>query len=177
MEMGHTGTVFLDEGERNTPGHAGEAPAGYRGADLHPVGGTSPTSVDLRIIAATNRHLKEEVDQGRFRQDLFYRLNVIPLAIPALRERREDVPALALHFLERVAKARKLEKRLEPGVLEALQSYDYPGNVRELYNIIERMVVMSEGQFITMKDLPGIQEARGGSCPVFGRRPQHKTGG
>jgi PAS domain S-box-containing protein len=155
IEMGHAGTVFLDEVSELTLGMQVKLLQVIEEQTFTRVGGTSPTSVDVRIIAATNRDLKEQVEEGLFRQDLFYRLNVIPLAIPALRERREDIPALALHFLEKVAKARDLEKRLGPEVLEALESYDYPGNVRELLNIIERMVVMSEGQVIIPADLPG----------------------
>ena len=155
IEMAHTGTVFLDEVSELTLGMQVKLLQVIEEQTFTRVGGTNPTSVDVRIIAATNRDLKEQVDQGGFRQDLFYRLNVIPLAIPALRERPEDIPALALHFLEKAAQERGLEKRLEPGVLEALQGYDYPGNVRELFNLIERMVVMSEGQAISTGDLPG----------------------
>lgn len=154
IEMGHTGTVFLDEVSELTLGMQVKLLQVIEEQTFTRVGATSSTAVDVRIIAATNRDLKEQVDQGRFRQDLFYRLNVIPIPIPALRQRREDIPALALHFLENVARERKLEKRLEPEVLAAMEAYDYPGNVRELWNIIERMVVMSEGQLISMADLP-----------------------
>lgn len=155
IEMGHSGTVFLDEVSELTLGMQVKLLQVIEEQAFTRVGGTSSTSVDVRIIAATNRELKDQVDKGRFRQDLYYRLNVIPISIPALRERREDIPALALHFLKQVAEARGLEKRLAPDMLAAMEAYDYHGNVRELYNIIERMVVMSEGQVISMADLPG----------------------
>jgi DNA-binding NtrC family response regulator len=114
------------------------------------VGGTSPVRVDVRIVAATNRDLAAEVRAGRFRQDLFFRLNVFPLRIPPLRERREDVRALAEGFLARTARA------IDDEVVAYLEAYDWPGNVRELENVLERAAVLARGPRITVADLPDL---------------------
>ena len=118
------------------------------------VGGTTPVKVDVNIIAATNRDLDRMRSRGLFRDDLFYRLNVVPINIPPLRERREDIPVLALKVLDQLNRARGMRKQMSPEVLERLMQHDYPGNVRELINIVERMVVMSDGQVIRPDDLP-----------------------
>ena len=124
------------------------------------VGSTRPTSVDVRIIAATNRDLLDLAQKGLFREDLYYRLNVIPILIPPLRQRREDVRVLALNTLEKLNYTMGLNKRIESETLDRLMRYDYPGNVRELINIVERMVIMSEGDLISFSDLPReIKEA------------------
>ncbi|MCA9537979.1 MAG: sigma 54-interacting transcriptional regulator [Myxococcales bacterium] len=160
FEMAHGGTIFLDE-------------LGELSLDLQPkllrvletrevrrVGGARPMKVDVRIIAATNRRLEEEVRQGRFREDLYYRLSVVRLFLPPLRERREDVPLLVRHFLRsgrfnREADGKKLRVTgLSRPVLEALTTYDWPGNVRELLNVIERAVSFAEGDTIELGDLP-----------------------
>ncbi|TMI35158.1 MAG: sigma-54-dependent Fis family transcriptional regulator, partial [Betaproteobacteria bacterium] len=107
------------------------------------VGGSQPISVDVRVLAATNRDLKAGVDAGSFRLDLFYRLNVFPLQVPPLRERVEDIPVLAEYFAQRyAAKARKNIRRIEKPTLELLQDYPWPGNVRELQNVIERAAIL-----------------------------------
>jgi DNA-binding NtrC family response regulator len=119
------------------------------------VGGIKPIQVDVRIIAATNRHLKAEVDSGQFRPDLFYRLNVIPIQLPALRDRREDIPALVEYFARRFAReAKKNVSRVTPEAVDLLSQYHWPGNVRELANIIERAVVLGSGTAIAVPDLP-----------------------
>ena len=118
------------------------------------VGGTKPVSVDVRIVAATNRNLAEDVEQGRFRKDLFYRLNVIPILIPPLRERKEDIYALALDMLDRHNVRHGCQKRLSPEVIDLLLSHPFPGNARELGNIMEWMLVMSEGNVLRPDDLP-----------------------
>jgi PAS domain S-box-containing protein len=155
IEAGHTGSVFLDEVGELTPAMQVKLLQVIEEQSFTRVGDTKPTQVDVRIIAATNRDLGKLVDQGRFRKDLYYRLNVVPLAIPPLRERPEDIPALAMSYLERINTRRGLAKRLEPEVLDALTACDHPGNVRELINLVERMVVMSEGEAIGLADLPG----------------------
>ncbi len=121
--------------------------------EVHPLGAGAAIPVDVRIVAATHTDLDAAVAQGRFRQDLFYRLNVIPIRIPPLRERPEDVDALVRHFLARAARAGR-ELRLEPGALDALRRHAWPGNVRELENAIERAVVMRHGDAIGIGDLP-----------------------
>jgi transcriptional regulator with PAS, ATPase and Fis domain len=110
--------------------------------------------VDVRVIAATNRDLRQMVADGRFQEDLFYRLNVIPIALPPLRERREDIPALVEHFVHKHAQrtGRRIE-RIDESVLTALQRYDWPGNVRELENTIERAVVLSVGPVMTTQSV------------------------
>ncbi len=116
------------------------------------VGSNEPVSVDVRIVAATNKNLDEEIAKGNFREDLFYRLNVIPFYVPPLRERKEDIPLLALHFLREFAAAygRKCDE-IHPEAIEALQAYNWPGNVRELRNVMERVVIMSPGARIVEK--------------------------
>jgi len=154
IEAAHTGSVFLDEVGDLTPAMQVKLLQVLEEKTFTRVGETRPTSVDVRIIAATNHDLKEMVRVGRFREDLYYRLNVIPIHIPPLRERREDIPALAMNILEKFRQTKGLHKRMEPEVLDQLMRYDYPGNVRELINIMERMIVMSEGDTITAADLP-----------------------
>ena len=110
--------------------------------------------MDVRIVAATNRNLAEDVEQGRFRKDLFYRLNVIPILIPPLRERKEDIYALALDMLDRHNVRHGCRKRLSPEVIDLLLSPSFPGNARELGNIMEWMLVMSEGNVLRPEDLP-----------------------
>ena len=110
----------------------------------------------MRIVAATNRDLDTAVKDGRFRDDLYHRLNVVPIILPPLRERREDVPALAHHFLQRFAKeVKKNLSRISEEALGKLSAYDWPGNVRELANVIERAVVLGQGREIDVHDLPG----------------------
>ena len=111
--------------------------------------------VDIRLVAATNKDLHQEVESGRFREDLFYRLNVVNIHIPPLRERVEDIPLLAAHFLHAFSQEnQKQVKGFEPEVLQALTAYHWPGNVRQLENVIERCVVLAQGESIRMEDLP-----------------------
>ncbi|MBC15415.1 MAG: two-component system response regulator [Desulfovibrio sp.] len=151
----NTGTLFLDE--------VGEIPIKLQAKLLRAVqekeiqrlGSDKTLPVDVRIITATNRDLKEEVESGRFREDLYYRLHVMTLTIPALRERRDDVPLLAQFFLERfVKKNRKSIKGFTPSAMDNLVRHSWPGNVRELENAIERAVILSMGDYVTDKDLP-----------------------
>ncbi len=165
IQAGHRGTVFLDEVGELTLGMQVKLLQVIEEQTFTRVGGTRPVAVDVRLIAATNRNLEELVEEGRFRRDLFYRLNVVPITIPPLRRRQEDIPALALKFLEKVNRSQGLNKRLEPEVLEVLLAYHFPGNVRELINLVERMVVMSEGPSVGINDLPG-ELKRPGPLPV-----------
>jgi transcriptional regulator with PAS, ATPase and Fis domain len=155
IQMGHSGTVFLDEVGDLKPAMQVKLLEVIEDKTFTRVGGTKPSSVDVRLIAATNRDLKEMVVRGEFREDLYYRLHVIPIHIPPLRERREDIPALALNLLEKFNRSMGLNKRLSPEVLDRLMLYHYPGNVRELINLLERMMIMSDGQLVTLDDLPG----------------------
>ena len=119
------------------------------------VGGEAPVRVDVRVIAATHRHLKQMVADGAFREDLFYRLEVIPIHLAPLRERKVDIPALVEHFLRiKCADLNRPTKRLTSRAMSALQAYPWPGNVRELENVVERTVVLSDGDEIDAQDLP-----------------------
>jgi two-component system response regulator PilR (NtrC family) len=122
---------------------------------VRPLGSTEETDVDVRVIAATNKDFEKEIAEGRFREDLYYRLSVIPLQLPALRERREDIPLLARHFLERFRKT--MEKPIEgisPDAMGKLEAYEWPGNVRELENTMERAVALESGHEISLRVLP-----------------------
>ena len=158
-------TIFLDE--------IGEMPLLLQSkllrvlqqGEVQRVGSDTPLTVDVRIIAATNRNLADEVAAGRFREDLYYRLNVIPIHVPPLRERSEDVPPLAAHFLARFAeKNRKQLKGFNPTAMDALIRYNWPGNVRELENAIERAVIMTTGDFVTERELPAMVCAASAVC-------------
>jgi len=119
------------------------------------VGGAEPIAVDIRVIAATNKDLKKEVEKGTFREDLYYRLNVVPMPLPPLRGRREDIPVLSQHFLEKFSKEnRKGFKEFLPEALERLVNYDWPGNVRELENNVERIVVLHDEAKVKLSHLP-----------------------
>jgi DNA-binding NtrC family response regulator len=132
------------------------------------VGDTQTIRVDTRVIAATNRELMDLVDQEKFREDLYWRLNVVPIFIPPLRMRREDVPQLVAHFLERYSEANeRFVVHIDPKAMEMLQDYDWPGNVRELQNYIERAVVLAQGDALTPELLP--EEVRGRRPPRGGR--------
>ena len=154
VEAGRGGTVFFDEVGELTPAMQVKLLQVIDEKTFTRLGGTNPVRVDVNIIAATNRNLDKLMKQGRFREDLYYRLNVVPINIPPLRERSEDIPLLALRTLEKLNRSRGMQKQIRPEVLERLMQYDYPGNVRELINLVERMVIMSDGQTITLGDLP-----------------------
>ncbi len=177
FEMANGGTIFLDE-------------LGELALDLQPkllrvletrevrrVGGTRPTKVDVRVIAATNRKLEEEVRSGRFREDLYYRLSVVRLFLPPLRERREDVPLLVRHFLKngrynKDADGKLRIHSLSRETLEAMTAYDWPGNVRELLNVVERACSFAEGETIELVDLPEHLRGSGHMQRLHTLRPQ-----
>ena len=154
FELANEGTIFLDE--------IGDVPLSTQSKILRVIqerqferiGGTATLTVDVRILAATNRNLEEEVRAGRFREDLYYRLNVIPLVLPPLRERREDIPGLIEFFMDKYRKKLSRNVRLSGETVEALLAYDYPGNVRELENAIERCVTLSGSDVIGKEELP-----------------------
>jgi DNA-binding NtrC family response regulator len=148
------GTVFLDEIGEITPAMQVRLLRAVQEHEVTPVGSSAPVSFDARLICATNRDLEKEVSEGRFREDLFYRLNVIELHLPPLRERREDIPLLARHFITRTAREQQQhEKAVEPAALTALLNYHWPGNVRELQNAVERAFTLS-GDAIDLDSLP-----------------------
>jgi DNA-binding NtrC family response regulator len=154
------GTIFLDEIGTMSPTLQSKLLRVLQEREVEPLGSERTEKIDVRVIAATNRDLRQMVADGRFQEDLFYRLNVIPIVIPPLRERREDIPALVEHFVQKHAQrtGRRFE-RIEERVLAGLQQYDWPGNVRELENAIERAVVLSVGPVITTGDVTGLGAA------------------
>ncbi|MDR0878659.1 MAG: sigma 54-interacting transcriptional regulator [Treponema sp.] len=155
FEMAHKGTIFLDEIAELSPQIQVKILRVLQERELERVGGTATIKVDVRLIAATNRNLEDEVRAGRFREDLFYRLNVFPLYVPPLRDRKTDLILLADHFAEKYAeKNGKLIKRISTPALDLLSSYSWPGNVRELENCIERAVILSTDTVIHSYNLP-----------------------
>ena len=155
MELANGGTVFLDEVGDVSQELQTKLLRFLQEREFDRVGGVRPICVDVRIVAATNRDLDVAVKEGRFREDLFHRLNVVPITLPPLRERREDIPALARHFLQRFAnEVKKNLSEISEEALGKLSAYDWPGNVRELGNVIERAVVLGQGQEIAPHDLP-----------------------
>jgi len=154
FEAAHRGTIFLDEVGEMTLGTQKKLLRVLQEREFERVGGTVPIKVDVRVIAATNKNLRDEVAAGRFREDLYYRLNVIEIHMPPLRDRKEDIPALVAHFLNKHRYSPTTPPaRISPEALEMLQHYDWPGNVRELENIIERAVVISRGGVITSQHI------------------------
>lgn len=155
LEMADQGTIFLDEVSELSPAFQSKLLRVLQEREFERVGGTRPIHIDVRFIAATNRNLKEATRQGSFREDLFYRLNVVTLNMPSLRERGEDITLLANYFAAKYCKKLHMKiKRLSPEASRCLNHYDWPGNVRELENAIERAVVLGSGDAIRPEDLP-----------------------
>jgi Nif-specific regulatory protein len=159
FELADNGTLFLDE--------VGELPLALQAKLLRVLqertferlGGVQTITVDVRVIAATNRSLEECVRQGSFRADLYYRLNVVPIVLPPLRERREDIPLLLDHFLQESNRANNRQVRLSSAVVQTLCAHHWPGNVRELQNLIERLVIMADSDIVALRDLPAYMTA------------------
>ena len=155
FERAHQSTLFLDEIGDTSLGMQAKILRALQEREIMRVGGTQPLKVDVRIIAATNKNLEQLLKEGKFREDLYYRLKVIPIQCPPLRERREDIEALALHFLGRASQAAgRGVVGLAPAALENLQEYDWPGNIRQLEWAMERAVVLGEGDQVDVGDLP-----------------------
>jgi two-component system response regulator PilR (NtrC family) len=155
FQAAHGGTLFMDEIGNMTPAMQVKLYRVLQEGKVRPLGSTEESDVDVRVIAATNKNLEKEIADGNFREDLYYRLSVIPLRLPSLRERREDIPLLARHFLERFRSA--MEKPIEgiaPEALRLLEAYDWPGNVRELENTLERAVALEAGKLVSAEVLP-----------------------
>jgi PAS domain S-box-containing protein len=166
FEIANGGTIFLDE--------IGELPLEMQAKllrvlenrEFYRVGGLKPVRVDVRVIAATNRDFLTMLSQGKFRQDLYYRLNVLTLRIPPLRERVDDIPVLIDYYLKRYSLVNnRIIDRIEPEVMTILRRYHWPGNVRELKNVMERLVILADGNVITAKHLPVVLENKGTDTP------------
>jgi transcriptional regulator with PAS, ATPase and Fis domain len=155
FEAAHRGTVFLDEiGELSLQMQV-KLLRVLQERSFTPVGSNREIRCDIRVIAATNRNLEEMIKRGDFRQDLFYRLNVMPIFLPALRDRKDDIPTLVTNFIQKFNRLHGRDiQGIEPAALASLQGYDWPGNIRELENAIERAFVMELGETITLRSLP-----------------------
>jgi DNA-binding NtrC family response regulator len=170
VELADGGTLLLDEIGEMEPDSQVKLLRALETGTFFRVGGTRPRRVDVRIVAATNRDLKRAVAEERFREDLYYRLNVIPITLPPLRDRREDLPLLVDHFLQELSVS--LNRRIDglsADAMKLLVSHDWPGNVRELRNMVERLVIMTAGQTIEPADLPPplqLGEPGGPRAPV-----------
>jgi transcriptional regulator with PAS, ATPase and Fis domain len=169
FEAAHTGTVFLDEINSTSMQLQVKLLRVLQEREFERVGDTQTIRVDTRVIAASNRDLMDEVEAGRFREDLYWRLNVVPIAIPPLRLRREDIPHLVAHFLNYYSEVNeRFVVHIQPAAMVALQDYHWPGNVRELQNYVERAVVMADTDELTVALLP--EAVRGERAPRMGLR-------
>ncbi|HVH07972.1 MAG TPA: sigma-54 dependent transcriptional regulator [Myxococcota bacterium] len=166
FEAAHGGTIFLDEIGDMAPETQAKVLRVLQERSFERVGGTKPLAVDVRVVAATHRDLERDVKEGRFREDLYYRLQVVEIELPPLRERPEDVPALAMRFLEQLAERHgRPGRRLAPSALAALSAHAWPGNVRELRNVVERAAVLATGEEVEAADLM-LAGARPGTAPA-----------
>jgi two-component system nitrogen regulation response regulator NtrX len=176
FEVADGGTIFLDEiGDMSLKTQA-KVLRVLQEQTLEAVGGTARIRVDARVLAATNKDLQAEIKAGTFREDLYFRLNVIPIFVPPLRERQEDIPLLADHFMAEFAReyGRRL-KNFEPAATSLLQHYPWPGNVRELRNVIERLMIMVPGDSISAADLAFLAQRDDTSPDLTGSAPFHMT--
>jgi DNA-binding NtrC family response regulator len=149
----HGGTLFLDEVAEIPTGLQAKLLRALESGQIEPLGGEREERVDVRVLAATNRNLEQAISRGEFRQDLYYRLQVVTLRAPALRERKQDIPDLAARFLKQACDENHLRKKLDESALERLARHDFPGNVRELKNLVERMVILAPGNVIDQDDV------------------------
>ena len=160
FEQADRGTIFLDEVGDMSPKTQAKVLRVLQEQEVERLGSARTIKVDVRVIAATNKNLEEAIQRGEFREDLFFRLNVIPIQVPPLRERRDDIPQRVQHFAKRISEEHNLKpRRFEPRAMEALQRYRWRGNIRELRNTVERLMIMAPGDLIRVEDLP--TEVRG----------------
>jgi DNA-binding NtrC family response regulator len=175
VEVAEGGTLFIDEVAETAPALQAKLLRVLEDGHYRRVGDTRERAADLRVVAATNKSLEDEVKAGRFRADLFHRLNVLAVTLPPLRERREDVPLLVDHFL-RTRPLGKTPMTVDPAALDVLRRYDWPGNVRELANVIERAQILAEGASITTDDLPETVTAAAGPAAAVPDGPDALEG-
>jgi len=173
FEAAHRGTLFLDEAGEMPPSLQAKLLRVLVDGRITHVGATASRTVDVRIVAATHRDLLQAVRDGAFREDLYYRLAVVPISLPPLRDRREDIPFLIAHLLEAVTRDLRLPARsITPEAVVALQAYDFPGNVRELRNLLERAAILARGSRIDVRDLPPLAPSVAASEADGGLRAQ-----
>ena len=177
FEQADRGTIFLDEVGDMSPKTQAKVLRVLQEQEVERLGSARTIKVDVRVIAATNKNLEEAIERGEFRDDLFFRLNVIPIVVPPLRERREDIAALVQHFARRTAEEHNIRpKRFDPAALDALRSYRWRGNIRELRNTVERLMIMTPTEVVRAEDLPA--EVRGGDpgSAAAGAAPADRPG-
>jgi DNA-binding NtrC family response regulator len=168
FEQAHGGTIFLDEIGDMSPSLQVKILRVLQDRQFERIGGHRTIKVDIRVVAATNKDLQKLVQQGAFREDLYYRLNVIPIHLPPLRERQSDIPLLVNHFLQEFShKKKKRLQRVTPAAMRLLTAYHWPGNVRELENLMERLVILSEGDTLDVQDLPEHLVQEGPAEPAW----------
>jgi Nif-specific regulatory protein len=168
FEVADGGTLFLDEVSETTKDLQGKLLRVLQEEEIRPVGESQPRKVDVRVLAATNRNLKDETDSGHFREDLYYRLSTFPIEIPPLRQRRDDIPLLARHLTKKLGlQLKKRVGELTPEAIDILRRYDFPGNVRELENELERAIILAEGDGPLGEDLlsDAVQAAASKDAP------------
>src|SRR5438105_4673205 len=162
FEQADRGTIFLDEVGDMSPKTQAKVLRVLQEGEVERIGSARTIKVDVRVIAATNKNLEEEIEKGSFREDLYFRLAVIPIYVPPLRERPEDVPVLVKHFMESISRESNIRpRRIAPAALEVLQRYRWKGNIRELRNTVERLIIMTAGDTIDVADLPDIVRSPG----------------
>jgi transcriptional regulator with GAF, ATPase, and Fis domain len=167
FQMADGGTIFLDEIGEMSPKLQVKLLRVLQERKVEPVGSTRTIDVNVRVIAATNKSLIDEVKAGRFREDLFYRLQVVPIGLPPLRDRGEDVLILARYFLERACESMSRPlMNITPAAQAVLMAFNWPGNIRELENVVERLAILVDGDTLDLMDLPEYMHARSGSCSV-----------
>ena len=171
FEQAHGGTLFLDEVGDMSPDAQAKVLKALEGGEVTRVGGTRPVPVDVRVVSATNKDLEEEIANGNFREDLYYRLNVVPIRMPPLRNRREDIPMLVTHFVDHLRKTSGVPaKPFVPEAIAELEGQDWPGNVRELKNTVERLLILSPGETVERADVLQVgsgHDAGGGFAESF----------
>jgi two-component system response regulator HydG len=173
FQLADGGTLFLDEVNVMSSTTQVKLLRVLQEREFEPLGSTKTVHVDIRLITATNKELEAEVKEGRFREDLFYRLNVVPIHLPPLRERKEDIPILAEHFFRLYQeKNKKSVKGFLPKTIDTLMRYDWPGNIRELENVIERAILLCRSEYVSPKDLPPpLQGEEIGEQPIISIPP------
>jgi two-component system, NtrC family, nitrogen regulation response regulator NtrX len=168
FEQADRGTIFLDEIGDMSPKTQAKVLRVLQEQEVERLGSARTIKVDVRVIAATNKNLEEAISRGEFREDLFFRLNVIPIVVPPLRERKEDIPALVQHFAKRGSDEHNLKaKRFDASALEALQRYRWRGNIRELRNTVERLLIMTPGDVVRAADLPPDLRGESSAAPLI----------
>ena len=176
FEQADRGTIFLDEVGDMSPKTQAKVLRVLQEGEVERLGSARTIKVDVRVIAATNKNLEEEIEKGRFREDLYFRLAVIPIPVPPLRERQDDIPLLVRHFMDYFSRENNVRpKRITPAAIETLQRHRWKGNIRELRNTVERLIIMTGGDTIDVADLPDVLRSPAGAVGVGVAKPSSDT--